>query len=247
MSVLDRSFSESAKRLIAELETEMPRLDLVALAIASLDDQPFDEAMILGTLDTWAARVAEVGHGSLRTGIEALEEVLAGEVGLRGEKEDYDAPENSFLPRVLERKRGLPIALSVVYIEVARRAQIPLFGVGLPGHFVVGYAPSPGSVILLDPFAGARMLRRNEAEAIAEQGGKRLSRQLLQPASARSIALRMLHNLTNSYKRRENLEKVRATLDLWLAIDPEDATALAAYADLERPQLPRKPGTFSLN
>jgi regulator of sirC expression with transglutaminase-like and TPR domain len=239
MSVLNTGSTESAKRLIAELAADEPRLDQIALTIASLDSEPFDEQAVVQTLDDWGATVAKTAGSTLREGIEALEEVLAVGADLRGDDGNYDAPENSFLPRVIERKRGLPILLSVIYIEVARRAKIPLFGVGLPGHFVVGYAPREGSVILLDPFAGARMLRRNEAEAIAEHAGKRLSKQLLQPATARSIALRMLRNLMGSYTQREDIAKMRATLDLWLAIEPEDQSALLALATLERKNRPR--------
>jgi regulator of sirC expression with transglutaminase-like and TPR domain len=104
----------------------------------------------------------------------------------------YDNPDNSMLDLVLARRRGLPILLSVVYVEVARRAGIPLRGVGLPGHFVVGHFGCDPPM-LLDPFNGGDPIDPPSADAS------------LRPWSSHEIAWRMLNNLLGAYQRRGDL------------------------------------------
>jgi regulator of sirC expression with transglutaminase-like and TPR domain len=144
---------------------------------------------------------------------EALAEVLGRRHGFEGDREDYDNPDNSMLDLVLERRRGLPILLSAIYLEVARRAAIALHGVGLPGHYVVGsFDRSPP--LLLDPFAGGAML---EGPASME----------VRPWSNHETALRMLNNLVGSYMRRGDLSRAirvaEMRLDLPLAEQEEAA------------------------
>jgi regulator of sirC expression with transglutaminase-like and TPR domain len=118
--------------------------------------------------------------------------------GFEGDREHYDDPQNSMLDVVLDRRRGLPILLSVVYIEAARRAGIALSGVGLPGHFVVGHFGG-GAPLLLDPFDRGRPL---SAPA---------SPDALRPWLPGEIAMRMLNNLVSSYTRRGDLtDAIRA-------------------------------------
>jgi len=117
-----------------------------ALLVATLVDPAEDLDAARRAVGDASERVRALGGN-----IEALRTVLFRELGLRGDDESYDAPSNSSVARVLSRKRGMPITLSIVTIEVARLAGIRLTGVGLPGHFVVGGADLPeGSY--LDPF-----------------------------------------------------------------------------------------------
>jgi regulator of sirC expression with transglutaminase-like and TPR domain len=134
----------------------------------------------------------------------------------------YDHPDNSMLDLVLERGRGLPIALSVVYVETARRAGIALDGVGLPGHYVVGQFPADGAPpVLLDPFAGGVRL---EAEAAADEG--------VRAWGAHETALRMLNNLAGSYTRRNDLGRAIRAAELRLELPLERGLAEMLAAEL---------------
>ena len=137
--------------------TDAPTLDLLALAIAGALRE-VDEAAALAELDRLAGDVVRNGVGE--TGleqVEALRTVLGRRERFLGDVEDYDHPDNSMLDLVLEHRRGLPILLSVVWIEVGRRVGIPIRGVGLPGHYVAGWF-GDGEPILIDPFKGGILL-----------------------------------------------------------------------------------------
>jgi regulator of sirC expression with transglutaminase-like and TPR domain len=120
---------------------------------------------------------------------------------------------------VLATRRGLPILLSVVYIEVARRAEIPLAGVGLPGHFVVGhFGVEPP--LLLDPFDGGRIVNAAVAEDV------------LRPWRAHEIAMRMLNNLVGSYQRRANLTAAIRAARMRLSLPAEASLKTTLQAEL---------------
>ena len=195
------------------------RLDALALALAA-EFRDVDEAAALARLDELAADVARAA--ATTDELHALGEVLGTRHGFAGAREEYDHPDNSMLDLVLERRRGLPIALSVVYIETARRAGIALDGVGLPGHYVVGqFHGDGGAPVLLDPFAGGVRI----AAAAVTDGPV-----VVRPWGAHETALRMLHNLVGSYTRRNDLGRAirAAELRLGLALERDLAEALDA-------------------
>jgi regulator of sirC expression with transglutaminase-like and TPR domain len=172
-----------------------PRLDELALAIAGAF-RAVDAGEALATLDALGAdlTVALAEGRTRRPDAEAIAcaEVLGRHAGFAGDAEHYDDPANSMLDVVLERRRGLPILLSVVYVEVARRAGVALAGVGLPGHFVVGhFGVTPP--VLLDPFGGGAPVESDQPAG------------LVRPWHAHEIALRMLNNLVGSYRRRGDI------------------------------------------
>src|SRR5438874_1091118 len=131
--------------------------------------------------------------------IDQLNELLFHEEKLSGNTTDYYDPRNSFLNEVLERKTGIPITLSVIYLEVGRRLGLSLVGVGFPGHFLVKCQSSEGEIVL-DPFHGGMRLSPEQlAQKLREMygdGNPFLSQipQLLTPASKREILIRMLRN-----------------------------------------------------
>jgi regulator of sirC expression with transglutaminase-like and TPR domain len=172
------------------------RLDLLALAIAG-EFGEVDAAGSLATLDVLGEELAElvaVTDRTPRTEAEAVVRLLGVEHGFAGDGDQYDRPDNSMLDAVLARRRGLPILLSVVYVEVARRAGVDLRGVGLPGHFVVGHFGQLPP-LLLDPFDGGTELPFDDTTPAA----------VLKPWTPHEIALRMLNNLVPAFERRGDL------------------------------------------
>lgn len=226
------------ERLVSALAVDPPRLDLAALAIATLANPTLDAPACLHTLDALAARVQlemerHLGEGPSLAKLRALRHVLADIEGFRGNERDYYVPENSFLDHVLEHKVGLPITLSVVYLEVARRAGISLYGVAFPGHFLV--ACNAGShKLVLDPFNNGDIL----TEAGAEELLRRVAPQLrfdperLSPAPVELITYRMLSNLKRVYLEREDAEMGLTVVDLLLLLAPDHPGELRTRAVL---------------
>lgn len=191
------------------------RLDALALALAA-ELRPVDVDSALARLDELAAEVREVA-GATGGDLAALSFVLAERHGFAGATEEYDHPDHSMLDLVLERRRGLPIALSVVYVEAAHRAGIALDGVGLPGHYVVGQFGAASGPVLLDPFGGGRPIAAPNPSEV-------------RPWTPHETALRMLNNLVGSYTRRNDLGRAirAAEMRLELSLEPDLREALAA-------------------
>lgn len=169
------------------------RLDL-ALLLLSAEAMPDDGhgldsvlARGLAELDALADDVPEEGRDDLR-----LRTALG---GFAGSSSDYAHLESSLLPDVLRRRRGLPILLSTVWTEVARRAGVPAYGVGLPGHFVVGVGDPDGTRVLVDPFTGGRLLPYDRARDIAAESGRSLRPEHLRPHDPIDTIDRVLGNI----------------------------------------------------
>jgi regulator of sirC expression with transglutaminase-like and TPR domain len=196
-------------------------MDLLALAIAG-EFREVDADAAVAALD---ALGAELAQAATETGDDPEEvahtcaRVLGKRHGFRGDSDNYDHPDNSMLDLVLARRRGLPILLSVVYIEVARRAEIPIGGVGTPGHFVVAHF-GRRPPLLMDPFRGG---------VIVGAGG---GHEVLRPSQPHEIAMRMLNNLLGSYERRANLTAAIRAASMRLALPAEPALKTALRAEL---------------
>lgn len=226
------------ERLVSALAAEPPRLDLAALAIATLDRPELDAPACLHMLDVLACRVqveAERLHdkGEALAPLRALRHVLSDIEGFRGNEENYHSPENSFLDQVLERKLGLPITLSVVYLEVARRAGIPLYGVPFPGHFLVAHDAGAHKLVM-DPFHQGDILTEHGCEELLKRVAPQLKfdRAMLAPAPVELIAYRMLSNLRRVYLGREDRERGLAVVDLLLLLAPDHPGELRTRAAL---------------
>jgi regulator of sirC expression with transglutaminase-like and TPR domain len=197
-----------------------PPVEELALALAAELREPDWDATLeqLDELGRQLAAIVEAGGGPEMEAW-ACGEVLGGRHGLSGDRDDYDNPDNSMLDLVLARRRGLPIALSVVYVAAARRAGIPLAGVGLPGHFVVAHFGATPPVVL-DPFGGGA---RVEVQAPAR---------LVRPWSPHETALRMLNNLTATYTKRGRVGDAIVAARLRLALPLPDAERARVQQEL---------------
>ena len=192
-----------------------------ALLVSLLVDPEEDLDRARGTVAALADRVRP---GASESGLDALRRVLFDEEGFRGDRENYDEPSNSSVARVLARRRGMPITLSIVTLEVGRLAGVALEGVGLPGHFVVGGPALSGRY--LDPFDGGVV---GDPEQLAERLGSifgapvTLGANALAPNPPREILARVLLNLRRSWEKRHRWEEALSALDLADTLEPPDA------------------------
>lgn len=147
--------TDRRRQFAEEARAERPDLALLCLLVGAEADTGLGEAGIDAAqieLDRLAG-LLPFRPGGPRAWAAALAELLGGRCDFRGTPADYQRLGSSLLHEVLRRRRGLPILLSVVWLEVARRAGAPVYGVALPGHFVVGFGP-PEDQVLVDAFDG---------------------------------------------------------------------------------------------
>ena len=154
--------------------------------------------------------------------VNALNEHLFDELGFTGDMEDYYAPRNSLLNEVVERRRGIPITLSLLYIDVGARLGIPLVGVGMPGHFLVRHAAEEG--LYIDPFNRGVILSESECRHKFRDinVGVRWDPSFLAPVTSRSLLARMLRNLAAIWKQHEELALVERVLTLLISLQPDE-------------------------
>ncbi|WP_333775325.1 transglutaminase-like domain-containing protein [Streptomyces sp. IBSBF 3136] len=189
--------AELRRRFGEEARSERPDLSALCLLIGAEADGSLDEAGIDAAqveLDRLAGQLP-FRPGGPRAWAEAVCGLLGGRLGFHGRPADYQRLESSLLHEVLRRRRGLPILLSVVWLEAARRAGAPVYGVALPGHFVVGFGPERDQV-LVDPFDGGRVLTGTDTELlVAGATGAPLEPSMLVPAEPLEVVQRILNNI----------------------------------------------------
>ena len=212
-------------RDVTELPDERIDLGQAALLLATIETPDLDVDAWLARLDELAAGVRHRAAGEVGDyqRLNALTGYLYGELGFRGNAEDYYNPCNSFLNEVIERRLGIPISLAVLLIEVGRRAGVPLVGVGLPGHFLVRHVRHVE--LVLDPFDRGRILTRAECAEILERVfGSRASFEprMLRPVGPRQILVRMHSNLRATYLERGDLTKVARVIDRLVRLEPTE-------------------------
>jgi regulator of sirC expression with transglutaminase-like and TPR domain len=156
--------------------------------------------------------------------IKQINVVLFEEYGFHGNSDDYYDPRNSFFNDVLDRRTGIPITLSAVYMEVAKRIEFPISGVGMPGHFLVKYLDRREEVFI-DPYHGGRILTRDDCRnLIAERygGAVQFNERLLGRATHKEILWRMLNNLKDVYVKGHAIDKCLSIVDMMLIVDSDD-------------------------
>jgi serine protease Do len=153
--------------------------------------------------------------------VEALKKFLFTDHGFHGSRADYYSRANSYIDRVLEDREGIPITLSVLFMEMARRAQLDVAGIPLPGHFIVKHTAPEGDEHFLDVFNGGARLTSQQVEAIVlENGGTRLMDEHVQPATKRDIIIRMLRNLLRA-RPEHDAKSGLGYLDVIVALAPD--------------------------
>lgn len=145
-------------------------------------------------------------NGSSTEVIRLLNDYLFNKLRFSGNRENYYLPENSYINTVLETKKGIPISLSVVMLLLAGRLNLPLHGIGMPGHFLVAWSDGKDE-IYIDPFNRGRMMTRGEIESQLSGDEKGLLTQYLRKVSTRQIMARMIRNLIHIYTEGGETEK----------------------------------------
>lgn len=202
-------------------------LDLAEIALLlARDEFPFlDVEANLNELTAMAHEVRPYLRGHLAHQIQGLCRYLFHEMGFRGNPRDYYDPRNSYFNVVLERRQGIPIALSAVTIAVGQRAGLTIAGVGLPGHFIVK-ATDPEQEILVDPFHGGRVLSLTDCANLVRQATGlpfEASAVALEPTPLGAIVQRMLGNLKAIYYKAQDWPRSIRTMERLRQLQPEDA------------------------
>jgi len=211
-------------------------LALACLQIAQDAYPGLDVERYLGEIERMALRLRSSTPQALSAEerVVALNNFFFGELGYRGNTDEYYDPRNSYLNEVIDRRTGIPITLAVLYMEVGRRVGLPLQGVSFPGHFLVRMRLRGGTLVL-DPFSGGAPqsedeLRERLRRVIPKGAAGNLPladlplEQVLEPATNRQILARVLRNLKGIYRETEKPERMLQVLNRMLVVAP-DATS----------------------
>ena len=210
-------------------EAKQPPIDLLrgAMLIAFLDNAQIDVEAYVDQVDRMAAEVKSSWEETPteEETIQALDSYLFCEQGYHGSRFDYENRANSYLNSVLTDREGIPISLSVLYMELGRRLGLKIDGIGLPGHFVVRFSPSEGEPQVIDVFHEAKRLDRAALEELTARHGQQFHEGLLKAERPGAILMRMLRNLQRIAEQEGDRIQMLGYLELMVAIDPTSASA----------------------
>lgn len=184
-----------------DVEPDVQRVDELAARVAAKIDDPDDPVQIIA----------------------AMNDVLFREEMFRGNTVDYYSPRNSFLHDVLDRRLGIPITLALVYLEVGRRVGFQLFGVGMPGHFLLKHYDVDGHSILIDAFERGSIVTEDDCRQKLDSiysGQVALQPEFLLPVTRRQMLTRILNNLRSIYLSQRDFRRAVQVVDLILVIYP---------------------------
>ena len=249
---------QEARRLFSQI-VRMPDQDIslveAALLIAARQGNGVHTELCLAQIAAMAHRISVLlaleGITDPRFApeetVDIINRVLFAEEGFIGNRDDYYDIENSYLDRVLVRRTGIPITLSIVYMEVATQVGLPMQGIALPGHFVVGYWPmGRGRVprLIIDPFNEGQILSTEDcATRVHAAYGEdiRFTDEWLQPMTRRQILARVLNNLKCIYVAQEQNQEALRVIDMLLIVQPD-----AVWELKERGMIYFRTGAFVL-
>ena len=222
--------SDPLQRFRDAVAPQRPRISLAEAALLCAQDvyPDLDIQAHLGDIERLGATLAQRLPPDFSTThrLIALNNYLFRELGFAGNHDEYYDPRNSFLNDVLARKTGIPITLSILYLEVGQRLGLKLRGVSFPGHFLVKVRVSGGELVL-DPYSGGKSLSEEELrERLAQFAGEEAARSLpledfLEPASPRQILARLLRNLKGIYLESGDLARALGVINRLVILLPE--------------------------
>ena len=223
--------SEAQQRWLALAASRAADLSLLeGTFLIARDEYP---QLLVGEYVSLLERIAAEARAQLAPAadetdkLDVLNAVLFDQWGFSGNRDDYYDPRNSYVNEVLDRRLGIPISLAVLYLEISGRIGLEAHGVGFPGHFLVRVQILGEESRIIDPFnSGAQVQQANLKKQLADQdsaeGGA--IKQFLEPASSRSILVRMLRNLKAIYLSQQDAQRSLRTCDRIVALLPGDAS-----------------------
>jgi regulator of sirC expression with transglutaminase-like and TPR domain len=232
MKPLAEQIAEAADRPGTDLAA--PAFLVARIEYPRLDPQPYLDRLEKMGDAAFHFVAKDPGHdGPLGARIDAVNRYLFGELGFTGNREQFDDPRNSCLNEVMDRKKGIPITMALIYIEVARRAGIRAEGINFPGHFLVRclqdlHGDDANEGLIVDPFHGGAILNEEECRKLLEPhiDDEVFAPSLLARATRRQILVRMLLNLKRLYVKMHSFPQARATTDALLALQPSSLADL---------------------
>lgn len=228
---IDKAFSQ-----LASLPDDRIDLALGALLIAKTAYPDLDESLYLERLNRTASKIKSVmdANNNVFATITRINHFLFDEEKLSGNRENYYDPDNSFLNRVLDRKLGIPITLTLVYIEVAKRLGMDVRGIGLPGHFIAAVYDASG-IIFIDPFNRGEIRTVDDCRQIVRTHLGETSAfdpRWLKPVSNKEFLARMLRNLKLIYAQTDHDIMLFRIICWILDLQPDASAELRARAIL---------------
>lgn len=238
-----------ARRTQQELADELAKnstdFDLLraALLLSRIDNEEIDVDVYLQEVDQLVADINDEipDDSSEKDRLATLDRFLFKQLGFHGSRTNYYHRSNSYLNEVIDDREGLPITLSVLYMELARRLDLKVVGVGLPGHFVVRFEPQEGESILVDVFENAEPLTLETARTmirvrlngqVDKEETERLIETFLEASTPKAILLRMLSNLRGAAEEDRDLDSILRYLDTALVIQPDSLETRARRIDM---------------
>jgi regulator of sirC expression with transglutaminase-like and TPR domain len=220
--------------LIDETDIE---LDTAALQLAALDHPGADLSAYFALLEQMTERLGVWGRLAHTPQEQAscLARVLASEFGLEGDRDTYDEPANADLIRVLDRRRGLPVALAILYVAQARRLGWSAHALNTPGHVIVGVGPAP--YVLIDPFNHGSVVRPGQLlgllrAALGHRGA--IAAEHVAPLGNRGVLVRLLTNLATRAEKAEDFDRALAILQRITVIAPSHSFGWWERARMEQ-------------
>jgi regulator of sirC expression with transglutaminase-like and TPR domain len=218
--------------LIRQADPQVPLAE-AALTIAWEDQGGSDPRYLVALIDQFAAELRDrlVRVAEPRRQVATLNRYLFGEQGFHGDPRSYERPDpaNSHLDQVLLRRCGLPIMLSLIYLEVGWRLGLPVSGLALPGHFIVCYRAQPEDMYI-DPFSGGAIWSRADCErqihTFYGEARPDLVRWLMAPPARSAILARILRNLKQAYLAHDDVRRALAAVERLLLLDRSDPAEL---------------------
>ncbi len=199
-----------------------PSLDISGL-LSSIDTMGQEVALMLKKSGNMPPRPTQI--------IEKINDLLFNVQKFKANTDDYYNPLNSYLNIVIERKRGIPITLCILYMRVARSVNFKMYPVNFPGHFLIKHILEDNSgEIIVDPFNGGRIMDDYSLKALIEQAYPQqnipLTHALVEKATAAQVLIRMLNNLKGSYYEAQDIDRYNIANEMVLAIDPYNPDAI---------------------